>query len=140
MKNEYLQTHPKLTILLNKGEKIENLSPEEIRLWRINLLLKNTGSKRTATDFSNDFSDSEILTTVLTQIAPECSNKRMEESDLLNRADMMLKELSKINCLFLQSIIGPHTRLIFAFVVNLFNNYPFLTDQISTQKFNQKSQ
>jgi plastin-1 len=38
----------------------------------LNYQLKNAGSSRVATKFTKDRSDSEILTTVLQQIEPEC--------------------------------------------------------------------
>ena len=133
IKDIQLQAHPELFRLLNEGETLEQLlklSPEQILLRWLNYHLKRAGSSRTATNFTKDLSDSEILTTVLTQIAPECcTNKPMSESDLTQRAELMLQESDKIGCrkfVTPKQIVAGHPRLNLAFVANLFNTRPGL--------------
>lgn len=101
IKDIKVQTHKELLLLLNKdenNEEFESLEPEQILLRWINYQLKHSGSNRTASNYADDFKDSEILTTVLTQIAPECTNMPLKEKNLTKRAELMLQESAKIKC------------------------------------------
>jgi hypothetical protein len=133
MKTITLTEHPELYRLLKEGETLADflkLSPEEILLRWLNYHLKNAGSERVATNFTKDLSDSEILTIVLKQIAPECCTmKPMSDSDLWQRAELMLQESEKIDCRKFVSpkeIVNGHPKLNLAFVANLFNTRPGL--------------
>lgn len=133
VKDIQLQAHPELFRLLKEGETLEQLlklSPEEILLRWLNYHLERAGSSRRATNFTKDLSDSEILTIVLKQIAPECCTmKPMSESDLTQRAELMLQESDKIECrkfVTPKEIVKGHPRLNLAFVANLFNTRPGL--------------
>jgi hypothetical protein len=128
-----LTEHPELYRLLREGESLADflrLSPEEILLRWLNYHLNNAGSSRVATNFTKDLSDSEILTTVLKQIAPECCTLApLRQTDLWQRAEGMLGEADKIGCRKFvgpQQIVNGHARLNVAFVANLFNTRPGL--------------
>lgn len=133
LKNVALTAHPELFRLLKPGETLEDflkLSPEQILLRWLNYHLQNAGSSRQATNFTKDLADSEILTIVMKQIAPECCGmKPMSESDLTQRAELMLQESEKIDCrkfVTPKEIVNGHPRLNLAFVANLFNTRPGL--------------
>ena len=133
VKDIHLKSHPELFRLLKEGETLEQLlklSPEEILLRWLNYHLKNAGSSRVATNFTKDLSDSEILTIVMNKIAPEsCTTKPLSESDLMQRAELMLQESDKIGCrkfVTPTQIVNGHPRLNLAFVANLFNTRPGL--------------
>ncbi|OHT05466.1 fimbrin [Tritrichomonas foetus] len=133
IKDIQLASHPELFRLLKEGETLEQLlklSPEEILLRWLNYHLNRAGSSRTATNFMKDLSDSEILTVVMKQIAPECCTLNpMNESDLTQRAELMLQESDKIGCRKFVTpvqIVKGHPKLNLAFVANLFNTRPGL--------------
>lgn len=127
-----LTSHPELFRLLKPGETIEQflkLSPEEILLRWLNYHLERAGNARRATNFGSDIKDSEIYTTVLHQVAPECSLAPLRQTDLHQRAADMLAEAGKIGCM---KFVGPsevvrgNPKLNLAFVANLFNTRPGL--------------
>jgi hypothetical protein len=75
MKSITLTEYPELYRLLKEGKSLADflkLSPQEILLPWCSCELKNAGSSRMATKFTKDLSGSEILTTVLKHIEPEC--------------------------------------------------------------------
>jgi hypothetical protein len=123
-----LTEHPELYQLLKEDESLANflkMSPEEILLRWLNYQLKKADSSRVATKFAKDLSDSEILTTVLKQIEPECCTLApLHQTDLWQHADGMLAETDKIDCrkfIGAKEIVQGHARLKLAFVANLFN-------------------
>jgi len=133
LKDVQLTAHPELFRLLKEGEKLDDLlklKPEEILLRWLNYHLEKANSTRKATNFQGDLKDSEILTIVLKQVAPECCGmKPMQESDLTQRAELMLQEADKIGCrkfVTPREIVNGHPRLNLAFVANLFNTRPGL--------------
>jgi hypothetical protein len=132
MKDIQLTEHPELFRLLKEGETIADLlklSPEQILLRWLNYHLGKAGSNRVATNFTKDLSDSEILTIVLDQVAPECNKSPLNSTDYWQRAELMLREADKIGCRkFVQpkEIVRGHPRLNLAFVANLFNTRPGL--------------
>lgn len=128
-----LKHHPELFRLLEGEETLQDflkLSPEDILLRWLNYHLARGGSSRKATNFSGDLKDSEILTIVMKQIAPEfCTMKPMEEGDLSARAELVLQEADKIECRKFatpDSIVRGNARLNLAFVATLFNTRPGL--------------
>ncbi|EAX88125.1 fimbrin, putative [Trichomonas vaginalis G3] len=133
LKTVNLTNHPELFRLLKPGETLADLlklSPEQILLRWLNYHLEHAGSKRTATNFTTDLADSDILTTVLHQVAKdECTMAPMKESDLMKRAELMLQEADKIEC---RKFVGPreivngNQRLNLAFVATIFNTRPGL--------------
>jgi len=133
LKDVQLTAHPELFRLLKEGEKLDDLlklKPEEILLRWLNYHLEKANSTRKATNFQGDLKDSEILTIVLKQVAPECCGmKPMQESDLTQRAELMLQEADKIGCrkfVTPREIVNGHPILNLAFVANLFNTRPGL--------------
>jgi len=134
LKTISLNNVPELVRLLKPGETLADLlklSPEQILLRWLNFHLDAAGSKRTASNFTSDLSDSEVITIVLKQVAPECCGmKPMGESDLMKRAELMLQEADKIGC---RKFVGPkeivkgHQRLNLAFVATIFNTRHGLT-------------
>lgn len=133
VKDVSLAQHPELYRLLKPGETLEEflkLSPEQILLRWLNYHLENAGNSRRATNFTTDLKDSEILTVVLKQIAPECCTLApLQQSDLTDRAELMLQESDKIGCRKFVTpvqIVKGHPKLTLAFVANLFNTRPGL--------------
>lgn len=133
LRNIQLSTTPELYRLLKDGETIEDflkMKPEHILLRWLNYHLANAGSNRVAKNFTSDLSDSEILTIVFNQIAPECCTMMpMSESDKKERAEKMLQEADKIDCrkfVTPNEIVNGHPRLNLAFVANMFNTRPGL--------------
>jgi plastin-1 len=135
LKTVNLTNHPELFRLLKPGEQISDLlklTPEQILIRWMNYHLEHAKSKRVATNFTSDLSDSEILTIVLNQVAPEaCAMRPMSESDPMKRAELMLQEADKINC---RKFVGPkeivkgNQRLNLAFVATIFNTRPGLEE------------
>jgi hypothetical protein len=128
VKDIQLSHCPELFRLLNDGEELADLlklSPEQILIRWLNYHLKAANSNRKATNFTEDLKDSEILTIVLSQIAPEsCNRSPLNESDMLKRADLMLDESDKIDCKKFTTpnlIVKGHAKMNLAFVANLFN-------------------
>jgi hypothetical protein len=141
MKSITLTEHPELYRLLKPGETLADflkLSPEQILLRWLNYHLEKAGSSRTATNFTKDLSDSEILTTVLKQIAPEaCTLAPLRQTDNWQRAEGMLAESDKIGCrkfVTPKEIVNGHARLNLAFVANLFNTRPGLEELSEAEK------
>jgi len=130
-----LKLHPELYRLLEEGETLEDLmklSAEQILLRWFNFHLKEAGSNRRVHNFSGDIKDSECYTILLNQIAPKnrgVDTRALNESDLDNRAEMVLENAEKLDCRkFLRApdIVSGHPRLNLAFVANLFNTWPGL--------------
>jgi len=135
LKTVNLTNHPELFRLLKPGETIADLlklSPEQILLRWMNYHLENAKSSRKAENFTKDLKDSEILTTILHQVAPECCTMApMKEADEMKRAELMLCEAEKIEC---RKFVGPkeivkgNQRLNLAFVATIFNTRPGLEE------------
>ena len=128
LKSISLNNVPELVRLLKPGETLADLlklSPEQILLRWMNFHLEAAGSNKVVKNFTTDISDSEAVTIVLKQVAPEsCGMKPMSESDLMKRAELMLQEADKINC---RKFVGPkeivkgNQRLNLAFIATIFN-------------------
>lgn len=127
---------PELVRLLQEGEtldQLQKLPAEELLMRWVNYQLKEAGyTKKQMTNFSSDVKDSEIYTILLNQISPEdkkCSKSPLQEPDPTTRAEKMLSEANKINCrkfVTPKDVVNGLTKLNFAFVANLFNEYPAL--------------
>lgn len=130
-----LTSHPGLVLLLEEGETIDDLlklSPEEILIRWVNYHLRNAGVSRQIANFGSDIKDSEAYTYLLHQIAPRengVSLAPLNESDMEQRAESMLKEADKIKCrafITCKDVVRGNAKLNLAFVANLFNTYPAL--------------
>ena len=105
-----LEQCPGLAILLDGGEKVEDLlklSPEAILLRWANHQLERSGAPKRINNFTNDISDSEAYTHLLYQIAPlelGVTKEALMESDPMNRAEIMLQQADKLGC---RSFISP---------------------------------
>lgn len=129
-----LTNHPELFRLLEPGEDIGDLlklSPEEILLRWFNYHLKNAGTDKRVRNFSGDIKDSEGYTILLNQLDKKCDKAALSESDLTQRAEMVLQNADKLDppCrkfVTAKDIVRGNPKLNLAFVANLFNNHPGL--------------
>ncbi|XP_077979294.1 plastin-2-like [Glandiceps talaboti] len=130
-----LQHNPGLFRLLREGEELEELmklSPEDLLIRWVNYQMEQAGHPRRIDNFSGDIHDSEVYTHLLKQISPADAGvdlAPMQESDLTDRAEEMLKNADKIACRqFVQAtdVVTGNPKLNMAFVANLFNMYPAL--------------
>jgi plastin-3 len=130
---------PGLVLLLNEDEKIEDLlrmAPETILMRWVNYHLAKAGVDRRLTNFTTDIKDSFIYTHLLNQIAPKGSNvdlSALRETDVLHRAELMLKNAGKMNCrafLTANDVVDGIYKLNLAFVANLFNTHPALDQPV----------
>jgi len=129
-----LKEHPELVRILGDGEQMGDLlkaSPDQILIRWVNYQLKQAGSSRQIKNFNKDIMDGEVYTILLKQVCPngECDMSPMQESDLLKRAEKVLKGADKIGCrkfLTAQDVVNGNNNLNMAFVANLFNTFPAL--------------
>ncbi|EDW05622.1 plastin-1 isoform X1 [Drosophila mojavensis] len=130
-----LDSCPGLAGLLFDNERLEDLmkmSPEAILLRWVNHHLERAGISRRCTNFQSDIVDSEIYSHLLKQIAGNEADVNLDalrESDLQQRAEIMLQQAAKLNCrsfLTAQDVVNGVYKLNLAFVANLFNNHPGL--------------
>lgn len=130
-----LDSCPGLAGLLFDNERLEDLmkmSPEAILLRWVNHHLERAGISRRCTNFQSDIVDSEIYSHLLKQIAGNEADVNLDalrESDLQQRAEIMLQQAAKLNCrsfLTSQDVVNGVYKLNLAFVANLFNNHPGL--------------
>ncbi|KAH8420178.1 hypothetical protein KR009_006865 [Drosophila setifemur] len=130
-----LDSCPGLAGLLFDNERLEDLmkmSPEAILLRWVNHHLERAGISRRCTNFQSDIVDSEIYSHLLKQIAGNDADVNLDalrESDLQQRAEIMLQQAGKLNCrsfLTPQDVVNGVYKLNLAFVANLFNNHPGL--------------
>ncbi|CAF1372267.1 unnamed protein product [Adineta steineri] len=129
---------PGLILLLRDGETVEDLlklSPEELLLRWFNYQLQRSQYKgKAVSNFSGDIKSSEAYTYLLNVIAPANTKPALtlnplNENDLRQRAELMLKESDKIKArahITPDDVVKGNPRLNFAFVANLFNTYPSL--------------
>jgi len=128
-----IKLHPELYRLLLADETLEQflrLPPEQILLRWFNFHLAGSGSKRRVTNFSGDVKDGENYTRLLNQLNPDlCSLAPLQESDLLTRAEQVLRNADKLGArkyLTLNAMIAGNPKLNLSFVAHLFNTYPGL--------------
>ena len=128
-----IKLHPELYRLLEDDETLEQflrLPPEKILLRWFNYHLKAANWNRRVNNFSQDVADGENYTILLNQLAPElCSRAPLQETNLLNRAELILKNADKLQCrkyLTPKSLVAGNPKLNLAFVAHLFNTHPGL--------------
>ncbi|KAI9366110.1 calponin homology domain-containing protein [Zopfochytrium polystomum] len=128
-----IKLHPELFRLLEPGETLEEflkLGPEQILLRWFNYHLKKAGWHRTVKNFSGDVKDAENYTVLLAQLAPNvCTRAPLQTRDILQRAEQVLENADRLHCrkyLSAKTLTEGNSKLNFAFVANLFNNYPGL--------------
>jgi hypothetical protein len=120
--------HPELLELGLDQSELEKLSashPEELLLRWVNFHLRNAGSARVMTNFTQDVQDSEIYTTLLHHLAPnECSMDILQKKDLHERASALLEAAELLDVRKFVSpgdIVAGNYKLNMAFVANLFD-------------------
>jgi hypothetical protein len=97
--------------------------------------LERAGTDLRIKNFSHDIKDSQAYTYLLTQIAPPEAHADLEplsQSDLEQRAEMVLTTADKFNCRKFVSpkdIVKGNPKLNLAFVAHLFNTRPCLEGQ-----------
>ncbi|EDV21961.1 Fimbrin [Trichoplax sp. H2] len=130
-----LKDCPGLPRLLLENETVQDLlklSPEELLLRWFNHHLEAAGVSRRVKNFSGDIKDSECYIILLKQIAPSklmLTTDALKESNLRERAELMLNDAEKIGCrqfVSAKDVTTGHARLNMAFVANLFNTFPAL--------------
>lgn len=128
-----LKNHPELYRLLDDGETLEEflrLPPDQILLRWVNYHLKAANWHRRVANFSKDVSDGENYTVLLSQLKPDmCDRKPLQQSDLMQRAEMVLQRADAIGCrkyLTPGSMVAGNPKLNLAFVAHLFNTWPCL--------------
>ena len=128
-----IKLHPELYRLLEEDETLEQflrLSPEKILLRWFNYHLKAANWNIRVNNFSQDVADGENYTILLNQLAPElCSRAPLQTSDLLQRAELVLKNAEKLECrkyLTPKALVAGNPKLNLAFVAHLFNTHPGL--------------
>ncbi|TIB77250.1 hypothetical protein E3Q22_03120 [Wallemia mellicola] len=128
-----IKNHPELYRLLEQDEALEDflrLPPDQILLRWFNYHLKNAGWHRRVSNFTKDVSDGENYTILLNQLKPaECSRQPLQQTDLYQRAEMILQNADTIGCrkyLTPNAMVGGNGKLNLAFVAHLFNTHPGL--------------
>eukprot|EP00939_MAST-03C_sp_MAST-3C-sp1_P004398 g4398.t1 len=131
-----LKQHPELVALLKEGEELHqllSLSPEAILLRWVNYHLRASGSSRRIkrSTFTADVKDSEIYTILLNQIKPAvCDKKALGESDEKKRAGHVLRNAKNMGIepfIKPRDIVSGNRKLNFAFLAQVFNEFPGLT-------------
>jgi len=133
LQNVSLRACKELVLLLKDGESINDLlrlPPEEILLRWVNYHLAKAGSSKVIRNFTSDIKDSEAYVILLSQICPgQCTRDPLGESDLLKRADQMLRGAERVGCrkfVTPRDVVNGNQKLNLAFVATLFNTYPAL--------------
>ncbi|KAJ3141985.1 hypothetical protein HK100_004466 [Physocladia obscura] len=136
-----IKYHPELFRLLEDGESLEQflkLPVEQILLRWFNYHLKKAGWHRKVNNFSGDVKDGENYTVLLAQLAPHlCDRSPLQTRDLLHRAEQVLSNSARMNCrkyLNPKTLVEGNAKLNFAFVANLFNNWPGLEKLSDAEK------
>lgn len=136
-----IKLHPELYRLLEEDETLEQflrLPPEQILLRWFNYHLKAAGWHRRVANFSRDVQDGENYTILLNQLdSAQCSRAPLQTSDLLQRAEQVLRNADKLDCrkyLTPASLVAGNPKLNLAFVANLFNTHPGLDPLDETEK------
>ncbi|PVV00980.1 hypothetical protein BB560_004619 [Smittium megazygosporum] len=128
-----IKLHPELYRLLEEDETLDDflkLPADAILLRWFNYHLKAAGWNRRVKNFSTDVKDSENYIVLLSQLVPsKCDRRALSESDLFQRAELMLQSAAAIDCrryLSPKTVVNGNPNLNMAFVALLFNNYPCL--------------
>ena len=129
-----LQNHPELYRLLEDGETMEDflkLPPDQILLRWVNYHLAAANHPKRINNFGKDVKDSEAFTVLLHQLNRDCNLDALNESDNVDRAEIMLQQADKLGCrkfVTPRDVAAPNSKLNFAFVANLFNTCPGLAE------------
>merc|ERR1711916_281979 len=129
-----LQNHPELYRLLEDGETMEDflkLPPDQILLRWVNYHLAAANHPKRINNFGKDVKDSEAFTVLLHQLNRDCTMDALNESDNVDRAEIMLQQADKLGCrkfVTPRDVAAPNSKLNFAFVANLFNTCPGLAE------------
>ncbi|KAJ3351124.1 hypothetical protein HDU83_009203 [Entophlyctis luteolus] len=154
-----IKFHPELFRLLEDGETLEQflkLPVEQILLRWFNYHLKRAGWNRRVQNFSGDvkvsalmlavifinrtqnIQDGENYTVLLAQLAPHlCDRSPLHTRDLMQRAEQVLNNAARMNCrkyLNPKTLVEGNAKLNFAFVANLFNEWPGLEKLSDAEK------
>ncbi|KAJ3396873.1 hypothetical protein HDU80_009818 [Chytriomyces hyalinus] len=136
-----LKYHPELFRLLEDGETLEQflkLPVEQILLRWFNYHLKKAGWARKVHNFSGDVKDGENYTVLLSQLAPHlCDRSPLRTHDIYQRAEQVLGNADRMGCrkyLSPKTLVEGNQKLNFAFVANLFNNWPGLEKLSDAEK------
>jgi len=130
--------------LLEPGEKLALIKPEQIFIRWFNFHLNNHGHHRTVSNFTSDIKDAENYAVLLNQIARDTVSSEnlieaFKEKDFVKRAEMVLRWAAKLGCkkfVSVQDIVNGNKDLNTAFVATLFRRYPALgptSDEIATE-------
>ncbi|KAJ3084369.1 hypothetical protein BCR33DRAFT_717762 [Rhizoclosmatium globosum] len=136
-----IKFHPELFRLLEDGESLEQflkLPTEQILLRWFNYHLKKAGWGRRVQNFSGDVKDGENYTVLMNQLAPHlCDRSPLQTRDLHQRAEQILQGADRMGCrkyLSVKTLVEGNAKLNFAFVANLFNNWPGLEKLSDAEK------
>ncbi|KAI9352096.1 calponin homology domain-containing protein [Obelidium mucronatum] len=136
-----IKFHPELFRLLEDGESLEQflkLPVEQILLRWFNYHLKRAGWGRRVQNFSADVKDGENYTVLMAQLAPHlCDRSPLQTRDLHQRAEQVLQNSDRMHCrkyLSVKTLLEGNAKLNFAFVANLFNNWPGLEKLSDAEK------
>jgi plastin-1 len=128
-----LKSHPELIKLVQEGEELADLlklPPESILMRWFNYHLKNSGSARRISNFSNDVKDGECYTLLLHQIDPsQCDLAALQVADHLQRAERVIANSRKLGVdtyVTPQNIVTGNQKLNIIFAAAIFNNNPGL--------------
>eukprot|EP01103_Thecamoeba_quadrilineata_P006170 TRINITY_DN1589_c0_g1_i1.p1 TRINITY_DN1589_c0_g1~~TRINITY_DN1589_c0_g1_i1.p1 ORF type:complete len:738 (+),score=149.03 TRINITY_DN1589_c0_g1_i1:49-2262(+) len=139
-----LHQYPELSKLIHESEGVDQfveLTPEENLFRWINFHLKRAGSVRHVSNFSEDLKDSECLIILLSSVAPDvCTTDGLLERDLESRAEIMLQNADKLGCRKFatpRDIVAGNSKLLLAFVANLFHRHPRIEATTSEEKLKQ---
>ena len=101
------------------------LPPETILIRWLNFHLKKQGFEKKVNNLGSDLKDSIALTQVLNSLDKDkCSLAAMSESDLVKRADIVIKNAESIGTPALvrpSDIVSGNSKLLTIFVAELFN-------------------
>ena len=123
-----LKDCPEIMRLAGEGESLQDLlklTPEAILIRWINFHLKKIGVDRKINNLGQDLKDSTAILQVLNSLDKEkCNLAGLNESDLVRRADIAIKNAESIGTPALvrpADIVSGNSKLLTIFVAELFN-------------------
>uniref|UniRef100_UPI00358E7C9E plastin-2-like isoform X2 n=1 Tax=Myxine glutinosa TaxID=7769 RepID=UPI00358E7C9E len=142
-----LSENEALVALLMEGERLEDLmklSPEDLLIRWVNYHLRNSGEAGIG-NFTTDIQDSRAYFHLLKEIAPrghgedeqriDIDLSGLQERDEERRAEQMLQQADRLGCrqfVTPTEVVHGNYNLNLAFVANLFNTYPALSQPLDT--------
>ncbi|KAI3659330.1 hypothetical protein MP638_003204 [Amoeboaphelidium occidentale] len=119
--------HPELLHLKEGEEDISKMIPEDLLVKWVNWYLKKSGADSRIKNFSSDVKNSVAYTHLMHQLAPEvCSLDALTETDMLQRANIMLSNAEKLGCrsfVTAEDVVNGNERLNLVFAATLFNKH-----------------